>query len=52
MAAWYCGGDSSVANDPFRALGSTQSYTCLPLIQGSAGGNCFIPHYLRDLNGL
>jgi hypothetical protein len=25
-ATWYRGGDSTVVNDPFRALGSTPSY--------------------------
>jgi hypothetical protein len=42
-AAWHCGGDSSVANDPFWAPGSTPSYVCLPPARGSAGGDCLIP---------
>jgi hypothetical protein len=45
-AAWHCGGDSSVANDHFRAPGSTPSY-----VWGSAGGDCLIPRVLWDKCG-
>jgi len=42
-AAWYCGGDSSTTNNPFRAPGSTPLYLCLPPICGSVGGDCYLP---------
>jgi hypothetical protein len=45
---WHWGGDSSVANDPFGALGSTPSHTCFPPAWCSAGGDCLIPQFLWD----
>jgi hypothetical protein len=50
--AWQLGGDSSVINNPFRAVGSTPSYICLPHMWGSAGGDCLIPHFSWHLTGL
>jgi hypothetical protein len=45
--AWHWGTDSNVANDPFRAPGSTPSYVCLPHSWGSAGGDCLLPGSCR-----
>jgi hypothetical protein len=39
-AAWHWGGDSSVANDPFGAPGSTRSYVCVTIAWGSADCDC------------
>jgi hypothetical protein len=50
-AAWHWGGDSSVANDPFGAPGSTPSYVCLTPSWGSADGDCLIPRLLWDYYG-
>jgi hypothetical protein len=47
-AAWNCGGDSRVTNDPFRTPGSTPLYVCLPSTWGCAGGDCLIPKFLWD----
>jgi hypothetical protein len=44
--AWRWRGNTSVANDPFRASGSTPSYVCLPPVWGSAGGDYLIPQFL------
>jgi hypothetical protein len=49
--AWYWGGDSSVANNPYGAPGSTQSYVCFPPAWGFEGGDCLIPRFLWDVCG-
>jgi hypothetical protein len=40
-AAWYWEGDSSVINNPFRALGSFPSHYSLPPALGCAGCDSF-----------
>lgn len=37
------GGDSSTTEDPVEAPGSTLLYLCLPLVNGSVGGDCYFP---------
>jgi hypothetical protein len=45
-AAWHWGGDSSVANDPFVAPGSTPSCVRLPPVRDCAGGDWLIYRFL------
>lgn len=42
-AAWHWDGESSAANNPLKAPGSTLVQVCLQTARGTAGDDCYFP---------
>jgi hypothetical protein len=48
-AAWHCGTDSNVINDPLGEPGRTPLYVGLLSAWGSVDGDIFFPHFVGGL---